>query len=222
MCAMTLCSACPTSRGRTRKAASTEAARTATSRTVIADPTPAGGTPGAWTRRRLGDFGGLVALAGLLAAGPRLRRPRGELEGLAQGRALEAVRQQQRADREPAAVVEPGEVDAEHLERLALVPGGTGIHAGDRVDGVAVGDAGDDEDAAQRAWPADVEQVRGDVEPGCRLVVGAVDRAQPVEEGVAVVARGGDSGTPLAGLDHARLVSHLGSLSTSRRRGRVT
>ena len=53
--------------------------------------------------------GGVVALAGLLAARPRLARPRGQLEGLAQRRALEAVGEEQRADAEAGAVVEPVE-----------------------------------------------------------------------------------------------------------------
>ena len=110
------------------------------------------------------------------------------------------------------------------------MPRGAGEDTGHRVERLAVGDPGHEQDAAQRALGTHVEQVRGDVEARCGLVVGAVDGAEPVEEGEALVARGLEGGAPRPGLDHARLVSHVGSLSrpvpappTARRRiGRET
>src|SRR4051794_7975332 len=137
MCAMTLCSVCPTSSGRTRNATTTRTARTTTSSTrpasgiavlrlVGGGARPPG--PGVRHTRRQGLAPARrrrvrVRLPRLLGPGPRLARPGGQHERLAQRRPLEAVGQEQRAQPVAGPVVEPLEGDAEHLERLALVPG---------------------------------------------------------------------------------------------------
>ena len=142
MCAITLCSVCPTSSGSTRNAASTATARSddleprlAWHRAVTALPRGSG-TPGGRRHARrqarpaLGAAAWRAPSPGSLAPGHGLLTRGGEHERLAQRRALEALGQQQRAQPRPGAVVEAVEVDAEHLERLALVPGRAGQHAG--------------------------------------------------------------------------------------------
>src|SRR5690606_31836597 len=78
------------------------------------------------------------ALTGLLRPRPRLGGAGREVEGLAQRCALEPLREQQRSHPEVGAVVEAGEVDAEHLVRLPLVPGGSAVDPGDTGQGAAV------------------------------------------------------------------------------------
>ena len=105
MCAITLCSVCPTSSGRTRKATSTTASRS----TIVQRrcsrrrrPAVAAGPRSPGPARRAAASGAGPAAAsssdspGSLAPGHGLADPRGEHEVLAQRRALEAVRQQQR------------------------------------------------------------------------------------------------------------------------------
>src|SRR6476469_7937557 len=172
---MTLCSVCPATGGRTRKAASTPSVRRTTSRAGLigarracsSRPPRRVGHPGrrdlAPARRpaAAGARGGVTALPWLLRPGPGLAGPRGEDERLAQRRALEALRQQQRPHPEAGAVLEPGEVDPEHLVRLALVPGRAGPQGGEAGHRLA---------------------------PGRLGVVGLVDGTEPVEEVEALVA----------------------------------
>ena len=111
---------------------------------------------------------------------PRLQRPGGQHEGLAQRGALEALGQQQRAQAEAGAVVEAVELDAEHLEGLALVPG----HARPRprsgwapagrrpARGCAAASGGRGRSSRRRAARR----------PPRRVAVRLVDRGQPVQE----------------------------------------
>src|SRR5687768_1772277 len=125
MCAITLCSVCPTSSGSTRNAASTHAARSTTSPASATGLTPLGsrfGNRAARPPRRGGRDAGRqqlapgrrrgvgVRLPRFLGPRPGLGGTRGELEALAQRRALETVRQQQGSQAVPAAVVVAGEV----------------------------------------------------------------------------------------------------------------
>ena len=201
MCAITLCSVCPTSSGSVRKATSTSTSRSTTSSTSLTlDPRrapPAAGRavrgpqrPGRG-RRAAGSCAGSASrpslgLARLLGARPGLGRPGGQHEVLAQRVALEPVGQQQRHEVRVA-----GEVDAEHLVGLPLVPGG----------------AGED---ARRRWPAR----RRRAAPGCAAAgarggpadqsarrrrsrarrPASVHRGQPVEEGEAELVAGGGQG----------------------------
>src|SRR2546429_251528 len=114
MCAITLCSAWPTSRGRVRNATTTASTRRTTS-SIGRAPLAGGRYAGRAHRVAPGRVG--VGLAGFLGAGPRLRDTGGEDELLAQGVPLELGRQEQRGQAGMA-----GEVDAEHLVRLPLVP----------------------------------------------------------------------------------------------------
>ena len=122
-------------------------ARSVTSRRLIAAPTPAGGTPGAWTRRRLGDFGDSWPSPGSLPPGPRLGGARASWNDLRSGVPSKPSGSSSGRMAEAAAVVEAGEVDAEHLERLALVPRGSGEDPVTESTGCAVGDPGDEQDA---------------------------------------------------------------------------
>ena len=190
MWAITLCSVWPTSSGSTRKAASTPTARRVTSTaSFIAAPTRGRARPGADTRRRP------VGLAcsdspGSLAPGHGLRGAGGEHERLAQRRALEAVGEQQRPQTQAGAVVEPLEVEPEHLVRLALVPRDPAEDPGQAREAGALGDAGAEQLAPQRPRGGPVHEVAHDVEPGRLLVVALVDRREPVEEGVGRVVAG--------------------------------
>src|SRR3954451_4063551 len=145
MCAIALCSTCPTSSGSTRNAAITTSTRSSAStssgigallgRAVGGARTPLLGRgdarrAGPATRRGAGRR--VVALAGLLGAGPGLGDPRGEHELLAQRVTLELLGQEQLVQREHRTGV--AEVDAEHLVGLLLVPPGTREHVGQRVD----------------------------------------------------------------------------------------
>ncbi len=90
--------------------------------------------------------------------------------------ALEGVRQQQR---DQMGVVL--EADAEHLVRLALVPGGARVDAhGGRQDGGIVRDGRTEQQASHRSV-AECGDVGADAEAGARFV----DGAQPVEVGAA-------------------------------------
>ncbi|BCJ52432.1 hypothetical protein Asp14428_39070 [Actinoplanes sp. NBRC 14428] len=127
-------------------------------------------------RGSLGRAG--LGLPRLLGAGPGLRDPRGQHELLAQRVALEARRQQQRLEAGVAV-----EADAEHLVRLALVPGRAGEEVDDRLhDRVVARHAGPDQQAVPAAGGP---QVRHHGEAVGELV----DRRQPVEEVAAQHAR---------------------------------
>src|SRR4051812_21688408 len=160
--------------------------------------------------RRIGDAGRerlaaarcgavRVGLARLLRARPRLARAGRQHERLAQRGALEAVGQQQRPQPVPRAVVEAVEGDAEHLEGLALVPGGAGPYRGEARDaqvGVRHPGAKDHspDPGAARGAPTrarGVGHVQDDVDAR-GLGVGQVDRGEPVEE----VHPGGVAGQP--------------------------
>src|ERR671932_1771589 len=208
MCAMTLCSVCPTRRGSTRNATSTTSARSTTSSTSPASGTlalrfrrglfrpaagdglgspgaPAGGVRDARGQRLATARGGVrVGLARLLGARPRLARARRQDERLAQRGALEAVGQEQRAQPVARAVVEAVEGHAEHLEGLALVPRHAGPHLGEAGQvRVGVRDARAEQEPAHGAGPraAGVGHVQDDVDAG-RVAVGGVDSREPVEE----------------------------------------
>src|SRR4051794_12887082 len=125
MCAMTLCSVCPTSSGSTRNAATMTTSRMTTSRSIRA-PILASilGPVGRHARRRhlAAARRAAARLAGLLRARPHLGHPRRQNEVLAQRMPLEPVRQQQRDQ-----VGMPLEDHPEHLVRLALVPVGAPV-----------------------------------------------------------------------------------------------
>ena len=205
MCAITLCSVCPTSSGRTRKAARTPTVRRTTSRA---------GLIGAWRAwssrppRRVGHTGrgdlapapGAPARPGRsvrsVPAAPRRpppapwppatpcsparrgrttcaaacpRSPRAAAAGAARG---------------PEPSSNPSKLDAEHLVRLALVPGRAGPQVGEARHRPPLGRPGCARaaGAASRAPERAVDQVADDVEPGGLGVVGLVDGAEPVEE----------------------------------------
>src|SRR3954471_5427682 len=197
MCAITLCSVCPTSSGSTRNATTTSRARTTTSRTSppsdIVELRRRARPPAAGVRhaRRQGLAPArcrrvCVGLARLLGAGPGLARPRGQHERLAQRRPLEAVGQQQRPQPEPGPVVEPLEGEAEHLDRLALVPRRARPHRGHaREPQVVVRYPGPQQQAPDaggrgRTGGPTVDHVQDDVEPW-RVAVRRVDGGQPVD-----------------------------------------
>src|SRR6185437_12172361 len=118
MCAMTLCSACPTRSGRVRNATTTATTRIASSIHAGTRP-PLGRIGHAGRAHRLPPAGRVLALARLLGPRPRLGHAGGEDELLAQRLALELGRQQERG--QPGRAGEAGKVDAEHLVRLALM-----------------------------------------------------------------------------------------------------
>src|SRR4051794_39221010 len=223
MCAIALCSTCPTTRGTARKATSTTrtrsttGVRSASSSVILLPATRPHRTPGAgrlsnlghgqrvrrvrarWPRSPLlrvrGSSGpgaasrgsvvaGLAALTRLLGARPRFGHSGREHELLAQRVTLELVRQQQRLEVENGAV--RGEVDAEHLVGLALVPAGTGEHLSHGLDhGCLAWDQGLQDQVVDRSGAVRSE-VADDPEAVCELV----DGAQPVEERAAeLVAR---------------------------------
>src|SRR5690606_6511741 len=108
MCAMTLCSACPTRSGRTANAAATKASLTTTSRSI--------GPPVVRHPRRADAAAARRAvprLARLLGARPRFRDARGEDEVLAERMPLETLGEQQR--HQVRVALEDG---AEHLRGL--------------------------------------------------------------------------------------------------------
>ena len=208
MCAITLCSVCPTISGSVRNATTTAATRmTTSSQTGITDVVvrfPASAARAepvgrAWAPTRSEPVRPAAASGRAWRPTRRATRPApsrpatalatrdGEHELLAQRMALELGRQQQRLH-----VVVAGEVDVEHLVRLALGPGRARVHADDRVDR-----------RARRAGP----RVRSSTPCRYRWTTGArrreavgelVDGAQPVEEVQGqrrVVARGPDART---------------------------
>src|SRR5689334_20506291 len=132
MCAITLCSACPTSSGRVRNATTTATTRIASSIHAGTRP-PLGRVGHAGRAHRLPAAGRVLALARLLGARPRLGHAGGQDEVLAQRLPLELGREQQRG--QPGGGREAGEVEAEHLVRLPLVPGGARVERGNRLDG---------------------------------------------------------------------------------------
>jgi hypothetical protein len=146
--------------------------------------------------------GAVVGFAWFLGAGPGLGDAGGEDEVLAEGVALEGVREQE--------VVEAGvalEVDAEHLVGLAFVPGRArvDVDGGGQRRGV-VRDGGADQQATKRGQGDDVGR---DAEPCARFV----DRAQPVEIGAGeAVARDFQGGEPgrRRDVDRQDLVGLLG------------
>ena len=214
MWAITLCSVCPTSSGSTRKAASTDSGPHGHLEQAHRGPHSGGGTPGACTRRRLGDFaptrGPRRAPCRRATAWRRARRagttcaaacPRTRRAAAAGG---SAGRCRRRSRRSRCRTSRRSRARARRRPAKTPVTESTGSPSATRVTS-----------RMPRSAPrrAHVEQVRGDVEPRRGLVVGAVDGAEPVEEGEALVARGLEGGAPRPGLDHARLVSHVGSLS---------
>src|SRR5437763_7574085 len=183
MCAITLCSVCPTSSGRVRNATMTASTRRTTS-SIGGAPLARGRDAGRAHRVAPGRVG--VGLARLLGAGPRLGDAGGQDELLAQGVPLELGRQEQRSQAGMA-----GEVDAEHLVRLPLVPGGAGIdvHNG-RQDRRLPRYRRPEQQAALCRHRPDVGDHR---EAGVQLV----HRRQPVEEVVPVLARPGHRRGPV-------------------------
>src|SRR5262245_7153483 len=99
MCAITLCSVCPTTSGRVRNATTTTATRIPSSSQIgTTPPALCGGTPFTGSRDprrsdRLPPGGVAVALARLFGPGPRLGYPAGEDEVLAQRMPLELRRE---------------------------------------------------------------------------------------------------------------------------------
>lgn len=125
----------------------------------------------------------VVALARLLRARPGLGDPGGEHELLAQRMPLEPVGQQQRHQVRVA-----GEVDPEHLVRLALVPAGPRVDPGGaRQRGAGPRHPGAQQQVAHRSAVPDGGQVDADREALGELV----HRAQPVEEAQAEPVPGG-------------------------------
>src|SRR5690242_442911 len=184
MCAITLCSVCPTSSGSSRNAASTSTTRSSASATSAIATARTSGTPlpGLGHSRRAGTSSrrrGLTGLARLLRAGPRFHRPGGEHELLAQRMAFELLREQERRQLEDLAVL--GEVDPEHLVGLPLVPASAGVDVRDAVGhrGVA-GQQGAQQQVLDLALP-----VLGQVAHQPEAVVELVHRGQPVEERAA-------------------------------------
>lgn len=159
----------------------------------------------------------VLRLPRLLGSGPGLGHPGGEHEVLAQRVALEAVRQQQRLEIGVAL-----EVDAEHLEGLALVPGGAAVDAGGRGQpGPAVGALGHAGAQDQPAGPAEAPgPVVGRADEGGHEValLELVHAGEPVQEvGAQPVARGRERVHPALGRDggeHAAvLLDDLGRLA---------
>ena len=216
MWAITLCSVWPTSSGRTRNAASTATVRSDDLEHRHRGPHSGRRDPGRLDPAAAGRLRRVVAFARLLGPRPRLRRAGGEDERLAQRRPLEALRQQQRPQAQAGPVVEPLDVDPEHLVRLPLVPGGSGEKSGEARQGGAVRVCGcaAGAHAGRPGWRCRARcstTSNAGVRAG-RLVVGLVHGGQPVEEGEALGHQLAGRAAPLrradveAGLVTGRLV----------------
>src|SRR5680860_892851 len=132
MCAIVLCSIWPTTSGSMRNAPSTTRQRSTTSTMSgigsLPSPILGIGNPGRTHPAPAGRVCGIgVGLPRFLRTGPGLGDPGGEDEFLAEWMAFEAVGQQQRIEF-------VAEVDAEHLMRFALMPGGAGKDLSERRD----------------------------------------------------------------------------------------
>src|SRR5665811_419074 len=184
MCAIVLCSIWPTTSGSMRNAPSTTRQRKMTSKmsSIGGLPSPILGIGNPWRThaapaRRVCGIG--VGLPRLLRTGPGLGDPCGEDEFLAEWVAFEAVGQQQRIEF-------VAEVDAEHLMRFALMPGGAGKDLSERRDArIVARDQRCDEQVVGEPWVSEFGEVDDDAEP-----VGMfVDGGQPVEVGVPMIAQ---------------------------------